>query len=712
MTQNNWQTVRINMLKATLLLFLLASLLGCVSSTSTPRKIEPNNSSGQAPAPTSTVTPTPSININPGGQTATSSTINNANGEISIQRPFFLTVNRNLKINLSNYIQSNTITRITTPPAHGDLSIIGNEALYTPQSGYFGKDSVIIDFQQNGVSINMVEYQLNIILGNNYFVDQANLACSDLGNGSANTPWCTITKAAASLKAGDIVEIKNGNYNTPIIPVNSGTAGRPIVFKNYYGHTPIIGGNLDPAIVISRRSHIVLQGLTVKNVLRWLRAIDSHHNIITQMIFDTNTDPNHSARTGLYFESSTHNQIIGNRLLHDQEDGLALINSNYNLVVDNHFEDSYHTNLTIKCGNYNVIRGNYFSNTLEKTAEIFDCYSLSDAKVGYGEDYFNNQPRMELFKNNQTQYNLVEANRFTNIPAHIDHSDYSGIQFSAQKTIIRRNIFLNNRGTGLKLTLYGEEARYTNNNRIYNNIFYKNQKGGSEISGLALSDSHYQLQDNIFKNNIFYNNDHQRDDSRFSWYGILDKKPVQLEFGGLSGFKFDTNLFYHDLGNNPFLVAYGSREKPNQTQYLLSCWQDINNTCAISNFPASPLFANSLIVNPMFRDPVHFDFQLQSTSQLIDHGTFLTKCVGAGSGVNIKVEDPTYFYSGFNIEGESGDMIQLEGSLETAKIVSIDYTTKIITVNKNLSWSNGQNISHSYQGSKPDIGAFEFKSNP
>ena len=46
---------------------------------------------------------------------------------------------------------------------------------------------------------------------------------SDAGRGTREKPWQTISKASASLKPGDTVEIRAGTYDEAIQPAASGT---------------------------------------------------------------------------------------------------------------------------------------------------------------------------------------------------------------------------------------------------------------------------------------------------------------------------------------------------------------------------------------------------------------------------------------------------------------------------------------------------------
>ena len=102
------------------------------------------------------------------------------------------------------------------------------------------------------------------------------------------------------------------------------------------------------------------------------------------------------------------------------------------------------------------------------------------------------------------------------------------------------------------------------------------------------------------------------------------------------------------------------------------------------------------------------DFRLSGGSPCVDAGVFATKARSDGSGAVLSVDDAGYFYDGYGIEGEAGDLIQLEGEGGPARIVSIDYGTNTVTIDRVFSWKKGQGVHLAYAGKKPDVGAFEF----
>ena len=55
-----------------------------------------------------------------------------------------------------------------------------------------------------------------------------------------------------------------------------------------------------------------------------------------------------------------------------------------------------------------------------------------------------------------------------------------------------------------------------------------------------------------------------------------------------------------------------------------------------------------------------------------------------------------------------GDLIQLSGNTQRARITSVNYSTKVITVDTSLTWTQNQGVALAYEGSSPDAGAIEY----
>ncbi|RDH88825.1 MAG: hypothetical protein DIZ77_01630 [endosymbiont of Seepiophila jonesi] len=362
-------------------------------------------------------------------------------------------------------------------------------------------------------------------------------------------------------------------------------------------------------------------------------------------------------------EAASSNKVLNNTIEDSTQDNLALIKSDHNLVEGNTFVRASHTLWVIKCGNFNVIRNNYFYNEIQKIGEIYDCDNV-------GFDH-------EFTLHDATKYNLVEGNTFAKTSSYYSTSGGNGIQYAGQNGIIRQNVFYAN-NSGLGMQNYSPEARFNTHNRVYNNVFHKNLCGGITTMDSSVGG----FEDNLFANNILNRNTDCE----------APNVPYQHVYrNDMSGYQFDTNNFFSGNVEDNVIGHWGST--------------GISLVDAQNTKPA--FYVNNLERDPQFMDEVNRNFTLEPTSPMIDTGRFLTTTVGSGSGTTLVVDDAGYFYDGFGIAGEAGDEIQLQGSNETARIVEINYANHTITLDRALSWNAGQGVALKYNGTAPDMGAFE-----
>jgi len=522
-----------------------------------------------------------------------------------------------------------------------------------------------------------VDYQLKASHSTTY--DPAARSC---GSGTA-TAYRALKEAAQVAIAGQTVLIRAGTYSEQLKPANSGKEGKYITFRNYKDEkVTITGRNLKPAINICDRSYLIILGLEVTKVDRWLHGVRAHHNIIKDNHFSKSLNPGGStAKTGLCFQEATYNRIVGNTVEDGIADNLSLIRCDRNLIEGNVFRKASHTLWAIKGGSFNVLRDNFFHNERQKIGEVYDCHDVG----------FNH----EFFVYNCTKYNLIENNRFAYTPSSGNHAPYAGIQYAGQNGIIRNNLFYDTVGPGLELTLYGKEANHNTQNRLYNNVFYGCHYGGLRLSAAK----RFAFSGNIIKNNILAQSVFVASDTRWRWFTKeLAGKPVQVLCGRLDGFVFqNNNVFGADKDAN-YLITLGSRSPLVKSQQSLSKLQ-----------VAHPrLFSDNTQLDPAFVDEKKRDFHLTPTSRMIDRGAFLTRTTSSGSGNVMPVEDVGYFYDGYDIPGEKGDLIQLEGRQHTARVTDIDYEKRLLTLSQSLAWKKGQQVSLRYLGRRPDMGAYEF----
>jgi len=96
----------------------------------------------------------------------------------------------------------------------------------------------------------------------------------DASRGTSAAPWRTVQKAADVVAPGDTVLIRSGTYTERVVVKTSGTADKPITFRNDRGHRPVIDGTGHGGwwgvISLHGTDHVRLEGLTVtKNSKGW-----------------------------------------------------------------------------------------------------------------------------------------------------------------------------------------------------------------------------------------------------------------------------------------------------------------------------------------------------------------------------------------------------------------------------------------------------------
>jgi len=506
--------------------------------------------------------------------------------------------------------------------------------------------------------------------------DVASRACG----GGTQTAYQTFAAASEGAAPGTLFLIREGTYREVLHLAVSGSATAYVGYSAYDDETVVIadvnssesGEDYGP-IWLDHVSYNLIRGLTVRGSVGFLRAVDAHHNVIDACNFDGSTlYPSASKRGGLYFAGSHHNQLINSRVFQGT-DSLSLVHSDYNLIAGNTFELAGHDIFSIKCGSYNVLRTNDFTNPNQKLGSVFDCEGDTMSWHGNG-DLVASMAILDA-----TRRNVIEGNVFHGSQAYYSTSGGNGIQYAGQDGIVRRNVFYAT-NVGLAMQHYPDEALYVHGTRVYHNVFHANYCAGIALRG---PDGEGRIADNEYLNNILWDNQ--------GWDGDCSGvSPAQILYrSSMIGHRWRRNDIASSLGNTIIRAEFGS-------EYMLSA------------FGEASVFESTLEVDPAFTNADDHDYTLSVGSPLDDAGDFLTTIVSAsGSGSIIQVDDAGYFYDGFGIEGERGDVVQLEGQTETATIMAVDYATNTVTVDRPLTWTSGLGLGLRFDGVAPNIGAFE-----
>ena len=228
----------------------------------------------------------------------------------------------------------------------------------------------------------------------------------------------------------------------------------------------------------------------------------------------------------------------------------------------------------------------------------------------------------------------------------------------------------------------------------------------TDAFGVSAATGTTNFTDNVLKNNILARSRFVANDTRWTFYvNDLAGKYAQLMLGNTGDAVVGNGLVFHNNdvfgsipGDESFVITNGGRNGTVAAQRVLSWYQ--------TNRPAQ--FSSNREVDPLFVNAATNDYNLSASSPMIDAGVFVAKTVGAGSGTSIVVDDAGYFYDGYSIPGEVGDLIQLQGQTDTARVTGINYATKTLTLNQSLTWTSGLGVHLAYAGSSPDIGAYEY----
>ena len=514
----------------------------------------------------------------------------------------------------------------------------------------------------------------------NYYVDRNHPRADDRNAGTIDLPWKTIAKANQTLAPGDTVFIKAGTYTTCIAPSRSGdSAALPITYRNY-GSDVVTISDTGYGVNLDGKSFIRIQGINFYNLDRFLNIRNrADHNIIASCNFDSARLKDGKTATwagSVITGSSQHNWIhhcrfsdygyytdddIGCILDIGDEDNKA-DSTRYNLIEDSRFFHGGHHVMGVY-GKYNVIRNNRFHN---------ESWAMGTADSDRGAVLYGNRNlSFSGYKENGGR-NLIEGNRVGYSSDPSDNRGASGMSLNSSENIVRFNTFFHNINAGLSMSVTRSYLQSILRNKVYHNTLFNNGHNPEDPTDhsrcgicFAIYSGPLVVSDNVLKNNILYRH--------------------RIPFG-------EYNINTPDRKG---IIAVQIRENN---------WD--------GDTQGDPKFANA---DTVFSDPMDDnvpDFRLEPDSPCKDAGTYLTTVTSPdGSGTSFRVADAGYFTDGWGIEHVRGDMIQLFGISQCARIVDVDYDTGTITVDAELSWSRNQGVCLAYEGTAPDIGAFEYTDN-
>jgi len=507
---------------------------------------------------------------------------------------------------------------------------------------------------------------------------------SDSNNGlSPSTPWKTIGKvntkmSDGTIKQGDNIYFKRGDTFTDAelnIKVGGTSTDRMIIGDYGTGNNPIFDRNTGNEIITcstANVNYITIQNLTLKNGGDALQVWNNHTDIIISGI--TIIGCSHNA---MYFNATIGLSIKNCVITNPGYGGIELYGSHYhrlsNVIIKNvtitntlyPVADGIEIHYMDEPPNYDV-GSNFLIENCTATGfgrAGFDAVSGENIVFKNCSAYGNTQAGITLGWGikNVTIINFYFHDQLASNACGITTDD-------ASQVIIRNSRFFNIRYHDIVTS----NSVPTNNITIFNNdIVFDGQSTG------IMLDIGEGSRDVIYKNNIILSLNNSAPTKMVRYLGAATTTNTRSNWSN--------NIYYR--GDN------GS-----------SLWQELESGLTWTQWRAKSETWNEKKQNPMI-DPINNIWNLNSSSPCIDTGTWLTTTNGGGTGITITVHNARYFYDGYDIT--RGDVITI-GSNPPVEVTEVNYRTNIITVNKSISWTDGDSISMPYSGTGSDIGAYEF----
>lgn len=489
----------------------------------------------------------------------------------------------------------------------------------------------------------------------------------DRDSGTFEAPWRTLGHVSRQAIAGDTIVFFPGDYSGVLRPVRSGTADAPITFKSMERRTARLVGQsgAEHAVQLSRVEHILVEGFHIKpqsSQGRWMLVDGSKYIRIEDVFME-------DAHGGMPFHI-THSEHIYMRdsVLRKYTSGnMARVgDSNYLLFEGNSISRAGHSPFQFypdSSSQYVVVRGNVFHAAWGRNFEFFGTRDI-------------------LFEHN------IITNAFDS-----GRSASTNAKFATDHGIFRFNRIFRNWGGAIHL--YPFRDVWLSNIRLYHNVFDDNNEYGIATSNSPGQMRHVQFLNNVFSRNDKHGSEHQ---VSFSSIGNPDTNDQGEPIPRVS---FLNNVVAANRKEHERVIGFGGQSVDVQTVQ-----NDLWTTISLSNKSVS--FSQNINVSPQFVDAAIYNHAPAPGSPLINSGDFLTTAVGTGEGHIIPVEDAAYFYDGFGIQGEQGDLIAIGSPDQIARIIKVDLDKNQLILDRTVQWDNGAPVSFPWSGSAPDIGVYEI----
>jgi hypothetical protein len=547
------------------------------------------------------------------------------------------------------------------------------------------------------------------ILATEYYVDGLKGIDSNSGT-TIGYPWKTITKANNTLKAGDTLYIRSGTYNSQIKPVNSGTSTSSYITYQRYPEDPEWSVKITTSsygAYLKEKSFIKFDGLYFFGTgSHWIMAEGTNYCVFQNCKF-YNTN---NAYSGILIRNGSSFNKIENCIF---EDSPILSDINSCTFWDSECQNAFDANQPLpgKCDcltapsdmvriaseTGNISYGNIIDNNIFGKSE-HESFSVTTINGEATNTVIRNNIINNTYHSGVSSYGrgLIQGNTFNGCGSEKEKNPVkdgrtikngAALYIMDNRAIIRFNTVINSDyGFYFGAKTYEESYKM----RTYNNTFYNNL-----LQTLATGNGVRGYIENIFKNNIVF------EDSNIRESNLV---------GSLAGYNSQFINFYDGLYLTKNYWKRNSFTPKKDTFYFKNQASTPRSLSYLSSNFSTEWHSDNFEANPNFKDAKNGDFNLTAQSNdMIDTGDWLTIITTpSGYGTSFIVSDSGYFYDGWGIPGETGDVIKTQNG-NTTTIQAINYTTNSITVHPAIDFVKGEGLSLIYSGTKPDIGAYEFR---